>query len=89
MHDLPVLGFEGRDSSCTDAQPLLVRWKDGKLIGGILAPLDPRWLKAFHRDQERDEQLRSQGVTVLADHRSTAGCPPTVNNAQIEGGDVE
>jgi hypothetical protein len=71
MHDLPVLGFQGRDNdACTqDAKPLLVRWADGRLVGGILADLDPRWLKAFRCDQERDEQLRSQGVTVLADHR--------------------
>jgi len=60
-HLVPIVGFEGRDDACgDDAQPV---------IGGILAQLDPAWLKARQADLARDEELRSQGVTILADHR--------------------
>jgi hypothetical protein len=69
-HLVPIVGFEGRDDACgDDAQPLIVRWKNGPVIGGILAQLDPAWLKARQADLARDEELRSQGVTILADHR--------------------
>jgi hypothetical protein len=70
MHSLPILGFDRPDDACTDAAPLIIRWKSGgSIIGGILAPLDPQWLKAFRVDQEHNEELRSQGISVLADHR--------------------
>jgi hypothetical protein len=68
MHSLPILGFDRPDDACTDAAPLVVRWADGRMVGGILAPLDPLWLRAFQVDQERNEELRSRGITVLADH---------------------
>jgi hypothetical protein len=66
-----MVGFEGRDDACTeDAQPLIVRWKSGGVIGGILAPLDPKWMKAHREDLARMEELRDSGVILLDDWRN-------------------
>jgi hypothetical protein len=57
----PILGFDD-----WSPDPLLAQWRDGTVVyRGILGDMSPEALA----ERDYKQQLRSQGITVLADYQ--------------------
>lgn len=69
----PMLGFGPCVEPEIDAEPLIVRWKSGELVGGILGPLAPEWMKAHQHELAAREELRAEpNVIILKEYKN--GC---------------